>query len=252
MEWIANPEAWLALVTLAGLEIVLGIDNVIFISILTSRLPIAEQPRARKLGLGLAMLSRIALLGALNWVMQLESELFEVWDEGFSGRDLILMAGGLFLIAKSTTELHHRLEGDGDGQHAGRAAGLGAILVQIAVIDIVFSLDSVITAVGMAEDLAVMVIAVVASVVVMVLFVERVCAFVEAHPTFKVLALSFLFLIGTALVGEGLGAHIPKGYLYFAMGFSFAVELLNMKVRPASRPPVDLRGPELPDSDRSA
>ncbi|MBK8975821.1 MAG: TerC family protein [Planctomycetes bacterium] len=239
MSWLADPEAWIALLTLTALEVVLGIDNIIFISILTDRLPEAARAKARKLGLALAMLMRIALLFSLSLVMRLTEPWFEIGIESLpegarqiSGRDLILILGGLFLIAKSTLEIHHKLEDAGaDPRTAPKAATFGAVLTQVMLLDVVFSLDSVITAVGMVEHLGVMITAVVVSVLVMIVFVDAVCAFVERNPTFKMLALSFLVLIGLALFGEGLELHIPKGYVYFAMAFSVAVEMLNLRAR---------------------
>ncbi len=241
MEWIAHPEAWVALATLAVLEIVLGIDNIIFISILADKLPAERQARARQLGLLLAMVTRLALLGTINMIMRLTEPLFSLMGHAYSGRDLILIIGGLFLLTKSTREIHHRLEGDDD--HAGKvgAASYGAVLVQIAIMDMVFSLDSVITAVGLAEDFAVMAIAIVLAVVVMLLAANAVSRFVNDHPTVKMLALSFLLLLGMTLVAEGFGQHIPKGYIYFAMGFSIFVEGLNLRARAGQ--PVKLRRP---------
>lgn len=239
-EWILMPEAWLALLTLTLLEIVLGIDNIIFISILVGRLPEAQRQKARQLGLMLAMGMRIALLLAIVWVMGLTKPLFSVFDFAFSGRDLILLAGGMFLLAKSTLEIHHALEGSEANQSTGKAATFGAIITQIAVIDIVFSLDSVITAVGLVEHVSVMIIAVVVAVLVMLFAAKAIGDFVDAHPTIKMLALSFLILIGFTLVGEGLGFHVPKGYVYFAMAFSLGVELLNLKIR-KQRQPVHLK-----------
>lgn len=241
MEWIAHPEAWVALATLAVLEIVLGIDNIIFISILADKLPAERQARARQLGLLLAMVTRLALLGTINMIMRLTEPLFSLMGHAYSGRDLILIIGGLFLLTKSTREIHHRLEGDDD--HAGKvgATSYGAVLVQIAIMDMVFSLDSVITAVGLAEDFAVMAIAIVLAVVVMLLAANAVSRFVNDHPTVKMLALSFLLLLGMTLVAEGFGQHIPKGYIYFAMGFSIFVEGLNLRARAGQ--PVKLRRP---------
>jgi predicted tellurium resistance membrane protein TerC len=251
LSWINDPQAWIALATLTALEIVLGIDNVIFISILSGRLPESQRAKARKLGLLVAMVSRILLLTGLGLVMRLTAPWFRVFEMEISGRDLILIVGGLFLLAKSTLEIHHRLEGDPE-EHAGSgSAKFGSVIVQIALLDIVFSLDSVITAIGMAQHIEVMVIAVLISVGVMVLFVNTISDFVERHPTFKMLALSFLLLIGVALVGDGLEMHIPKGYLYFAMGFSLLVEVLNMRVRAGRGAPVRLRGPELGPSGDS-
>ncbi len=236
MEWIASPEAWMALATLTLLEIVLGIDNIIFISILVGRLPEHQQARARFLGLGLAMLTRILLLLSLAWVMGLTATLFEVAGYAISGRDLILIGGGLFLLGKSSLEIHHSLEGEAQGHESNGYPSFFSILVQIAIIDLVFSLDSVITAVGLAEHVPVMVIAIVLSVLVMMAAAGAISDFVDRHPSIKMLALSFLILIGMALVGEGLDLHIPKGYIYFAMAFSVCVELLNIRVRRKAKP----------------
>ena len=236
MEWIASPEAWVALTTLTLLEIVLGIDNIIFISILVGRLPEAQRPRARFLGLSLAMGTRILLLLLITWIMRLQADLFSVLGVGISGRDLILIGGGLFLIAKSTLEIHEGLEGAGAEGHAVRHASFLSVLLQIAVIDIVFSLDSVITAVGLAEDVSVMIIAIVIAVGVMMFSAGAIGRFVDDHPTVKMLALSFLVLIGFALIAEGIDFHIPKGYIYFAMAFSVAVEMLNIRIRRGRRP----------------
>ena len=238
MDWITSPEGWIALLTLTVLEIVLGIDNIVFISILAGKLPLEQRERARKLGLSLAMLLRVGLLLSIAWMMQLTTPLFSIAVVGqdFSGRDLILLSGGLFLIAKSTHEIHVNLEGDvGDGTTR-VAASFGAVIVQILLLDIVFSLDSVITAVGMAEDVAVMVLAVVIAVGVMLLSSRSIGEFVERHPTVKMLALSFLLLIGMSLMLEGFGQHIRKGYIYFAMGFSVFVEMINLRVRARTRP----------------
>lgn len=242
-EWIAMPEAWIALATLTALEIVLGIDNIIFISILVGRLPEHQRAKARTIGLTLAMLTRLLLLFSLTWVMSLTSPLFEVFGKAISGRDLILLLGGLFLLGKSTLEIHHALEGESSEGGSTVQANFVAILVQIAVLDIVFSLDSVITAVGLADHLSVMVIAVIISVGVMLIAAKSVSDFVDKHPTIKMLALSFLILIGMTLVGEGMGFHVPKGYVYFAMAFSLAVEFLNIRVRAKKRAaqPVQLR-----------
>ena len=231
MEWIANPEAWIALATLTVLEIILGIDNIVFIAIVAGRLPKKDQGRAWKIGLGLAMLSRLALLFSIVWIMGITAPLFALFGHAFSGKDLILIAGGLFLMWKSTTEIHHKLEGEDDGG-GGKAWSktFAGVLVQIVLLDLVFSLDSVITAVGIADQVAVMVIAIVLAVGVMMLSAEGISGFVTRHPTVKMLALSFLLLIGMALVAEGAGQHIPKGYLYFAMGFSIFVEALNLRV----------------------
>lgn len=231
MTWLTSPEAWIALVTLTVLEIVLGIDNVVFISILAGKLPASAQRRARSVGLTLAMVTRILLLLSITWIMRLTTPLFALAGHTFSGRDLILLAGGLFLLWKSTREIHASLEGPepaGQGPH-GRATFWG-VIVQIALLDIVFSLDSVITAVGMARDLGVMIAAIVAAVGVMLLAAGAISDFVHRHPTVKMLALSFLLLIGVTLIADGLGQHVSKGYVYFAMGFSVFVELLNQRM----------------------
>jgi predicted tellurium resistance membrane protein TerC len=247
MNWIhalANPDAWIALVTLTVLEIVLGIDNIIFISILTGRLPQQDQARARRLGLVLAMGMRVGLLVSIAWVARLTNPLFAVFTHPVSGRDLILLVGGLFLLYKATHEIHGKLEGEeGEGDAKIRASFAG-VLAQIAVLDIVFSLDSVITAVGMAEQLWVMITAVVLAVGVMLFAAGPVSDFVAHHPTVKMLALAFLLLIGMSLIAEGVGHHIPKGYIYFAMGFSVLVEGLNLRVSARRRAkPVHLHGP---------
>lgn len=233
MSWAASPEAWIALLTLTVMEVVLGIDNIVFISILVDKLPHEQRPRARFLGLALAMVMRILLLLSITWVMTLKDELFNVMGHGISGKDLILILGGLFLLYKATHEIHNKLEGDPEGDVKGstRSAAFGAILVQIALLDIVFSLDSVITAVGMVEHIMVMVIAVIIAVIFMMVFSGSVSGFISRHPTVKMLALSFLLLIGTALVAEGFHIHFPKGYVYFAMGFSVMVEVLNLRLR---------------------
>ena len=244
-EWIYNPEAWLALLTLTALEIVLGIDNIIFISILVSRLPEHQRQRARVQGLALAMLTRIALLLSLAWVMRLTAPLFTVLAQEISGRDLILIGGGLFLLWKSSQEIWENLEGpEEEAQHKARAvASYGALLGQIAIIDIVFSLDSVITAVGMARDVPVMVLAIVIAVGVMMFAAKGIGEFVDRHPSIKMLALSFLILVGVALIGEGLDMHIPKGYIYFAMAFSTIVEMINIRMRKKFAKPVHLHKP---------
>ena len=238
MHWLTSPEAWVALLTLTVLEIVLGIDNIIFISILAGKLPASDQARARRLGLFAAMGMRILLLLSISWITRLTAPLFTVLGQEISGRDLILIGGGLFLIAKSTHEIHDRLEGE-EGRVSTRvAASLGAVVTQIMLLDIVFSLDSVITAVGMARDLAVMIAAVVIAVGVMMLSAGAISDFVHRHPTVKMLALSFLLLIGVSLLAEGLGQHFPKGYIYFAMGFSVFVEMLNLRMKAKSKPVV--------------
>lgn len=240
MEWLADPNAWLALATLAALEIVLGVDNIIFISILCGRLPEHQRAKARNIGLMLAMLMRIGLLFTLSWLMTLTAPLFDIMGKEISGRDLILIGGGLFLLWKSVHEIHNSLEGSGEtGATAAVTATFGAVLLQIAVIDIVFSLDSVITAVGMVDELSIMVVAIVIAVGVMLVAAGPIGAFVDRHPTIKMLALSFLTLVGVALIAEGWGLHIPKGYIYFAMAFSVAVEMLNLRMR-AKRKPVEL------------
>ncbi|MGD8323548.1 MAG: TerC family protein [Gammaproteobacteria bacterium] len=238
MEWISSPDAWAALTTLTLLEIVLGIDNIVFISILVGRLPEAQRQRARVIGLGLAMGMRILLLLLITLIMRLQAPLFTVWTAAISGRDLILLGGGLFLIAKATLEIHDALEGPEQHHEHAAAAGFIATIVQIGLIDIVFSLDSVITAVGMAEHIPVMIIAIVLAVGVMMLSAKAIGDFVDDHPTVKMLALSFLVLIGVALIGEGLDLHIPKGYIYFAMAFSIVVEVLNLAVRRRRKPVV--------------
>lgn len=236
MEWLSSPDAWAALTTLTLLEIVLGIDNIVFISILVGRLPEAQRQRARVIGLGLAMGMRILLLLLITWIMRLQATLFSAFGVDISGRDLILLCGGLFLIAKATLEIHESLEGEKTQENGGGTAGFAATIVQIGVIDIVFSLDSVITAVGMAEQIEVMVVAVMLAVGVMMLSARAIGDFVDDHPTVKMLALSFLVLIGVALIGEGIDLHIPKGYIYFAMAFSIIVEILNLAVRGRGRP----------------
>jgi len=240
MDWLTNPESLIALFTLTVLEIVLGIDNVIFISILAGKLPQSQQAKARRVGLGLAMFLRIGLLASLAWIVKLTSPLFTVLGEEISGRDLILLIGGLFLLFKSTREIHDRLEGEEGHASARVAASFTAVIVQILLLDIVFSLDSVITAVGMANQLSVMITAVVIAVAVMMVAAGPIGDFVAVHPTVKMLALSFLLLIGMSLIAEGLDQHIPKGYIYFAMGFSVFVEMLNLKLRKTSAKPVDL------------
>ncbi len=242
MEWLSDPNAWIGLLTLTLLEIVLGIDNIIFISILASRLPLAQQPRARKLGLMGAFVSRLALLFSIAWIARLTEPVFELFGRGWAGRDLILLFGGLFLIGKAVLELHHKLEPQTatTDEVIKAAVSMNAVIAQIMVIDIVFSLDSVITAVGMVDQIEIMVAANVIALGLMLVAVTPVSDFVEEHPTVKVLALSFLVLIGTNLVAEGMGQHIPKGYTYFAMAFSVLVEMLNLKMRKAIVP-VELR-----------
>ncbi len=242
LELVTQAETWISLATLAAMEIVLGIDNIVFLSILAGRLPKEEQPKARRLGLGFALATRLALLFAITWVMGLTRPLFRLLGHGWSGRDLILLAGGLFLLAKATFEIHDKLEvkhGPELGKKGG-GASFWMVIVQIGILDIVFSLDSVITAVGMAQHLAVMVTAMVLAVAVMLVFAAPIGEFVERHPTMKMLALSFLLLIGVMLVAESFGKHVEKAYIYFAMAFSFVVELLNLRMRRAQKAPVSL------------
>jgi predicted tellurium resistance membrane protein TerC len=247
MEWLADPQAWAALATLTALEIVLGVDNIIFISILVGRLPEADRARARTFGLGLAMGARVLLLLSLAAIMRLTEPLFSVLSHPVSGRDLILLAGGLFLLWKSVHEIHTALEGEGATRESRMPATLPAVLAQIAVLDLVFSLDSVITAVGMADEIGVMITAVIIAVGVMMFAARAINDFVEKHPTIKMLALSFLIMVGVTLIADGAGFHIPKGYVYFAMAFSVGVELLNLRARAAAArrgaapPPVELR-----------
>ena len=236
MDWITDPQIWISLVTLTGLEIVLGIDNIIFISILAGKLPVGQQAKARQTGLMLALITRIALLCSLAWMVKLTAPLFSVMGFAISGRDLILLGGGLFLIVKSTMEIHEKLEGGEHQAASGGKAKFNAIIVQILLLDIVFSLDSVITAIGMANQLGVMIAAVVIALGVMLRYAGVVSDFVHRHPTLKMLALSFLLLIGITLVAEGTHQHVNKGYIYFAMAFSFAVEILNLRLRKKSTP----------------
>jgi len=248
MDWITDPEIWISLLTLTALEIVLGIDNIIFISILAGKLPHERQAKARQLGLSLALITRVLLLMSLTWIMGLTRPLFTlpVLDQEVSGRDLVLLIGGLFLIWKSVHEVHEKLEeDDGHATKTRAAASFASVIVQILLLDIVFSLDSVITAVGMANHLGVMVAAVVIALGIMLVAAGRISDFVNKHPTLKMLALSFLILIGVTLIGEGLGFHIPKGYIYFSMAFAFAVEMLNLKMRSKQdkRKPVELHQP---------
>lgn len=241
MDWISHPEAWAALATLTALEIVLGIDNIIFISIIAGRLPESQRNKGRIIGLGIAMISRIILLLSMTWVMSLTVTLFTVLGHEVSGRDLILFIGGLFLLAKSTHEIHHSLEGDEGKRKNPASANFFAALLQIAIIDIVFSLDSVITAIGLAKDVGVMVMAIMISVGIMMLAAKTISDFVERHPTIKMLALSFLILIGVTLLAEAADYEIPKGYIYFAMAFSISVETLNIRLRSKTSTPVHLR-----------
>jgi len=247
MNWL-SPEILIALATLTFLEIVLGVDNIIFISILSGKLPPAQQPKARRIGLLLAMGTRIVLLFSLAWVIRLTAPLFNVVGQEISGRDLILILGGLFLLAKSTHEIHDRLEGEEGHSSAQAASSFASVLIQIALLDIVFSLDSVITAVGMVDHVSVMIVAVVISVLIMMLAAEPISAFVHRHPTVKMLALSFLLLIGMSLLAEGFDHHIPKGYVYFAMGFSVFVEAMNLRIRKKVMP-VNLRDAYVADPE---
>jgi predicted tellurium resistance membrane protein TerC len=240
MDWLIQPEAWIALLTLTVLEIVLGVDNVIFISILAGKLPAHQQGRARRLGLGLAMITRILLLASIAWLARLTTPLFGLLGHGVSGRDLILMGGGLFLLAKATYEIHGHLEGEEGQRSSGVKGAFARVIAQIVLLDIVFSLDSVITAVGMARHLPVMIAAVIIAVLIMMWSAGPIGDFVHRHPTIKMLALSFLLLIGVSLMAEGLGQHISKGYIYFAMGFSVFVEMLNLRLR-ARVTPMHLR-----------
>ena len=252
MDWISSPEIWISLLTLTALEIVLGIDNIVFISILSSKLPADQQKKARQLGLALAMVTRVLLLLSLSWIMKLTSPLFNIGDwvnvtdvsllekMAISGRDLILIVGGLFLIYKSTHEIHDKLEGEPETEGTRKPHSFTATIVQILILDLVFSLDSVITAVGMAEHIEVMVAAVIIAVAVMMVSAAGISNFVNQHPTVKILALSFLLLIGVSLLAEGFEQHIPKGYIYFAMAFSVLVEMLNLKMKKKNTKPVEL------------
>lgn len=247
MEWLTNPEIWIAFLTLTALEIVLGIDNIIFISILVSRLPAHQQAKGRFIGLSLAMGTRILLLLSITWIMRLTTDLFVLFGQGFSGRDLILFFGGLFLLFKSTVEIWHSVEGEAASeQDANVKAGFLGVMLQIAVIDIIFSLDSVITAVGLVQQVPVMIAAIMISIVVMMLSASTISAFIDKHPSLKVLALSFLIVVGTLLIAEAFGVHVPKGYIYFAMAFSLGVEALNIKMRSAMQAKRALREAEQP------
>jgi len=250
MEWITSPEAWIALGALTLLEIVLGIDNIVFISILSNKLPEEQRPLARRVGLGMALVGRILLLLSISWVMGLTAPLFTVWTHAFSGRDLILLTGGLFLIGKATTEIHEKLEGEDGEMETAIPVSFASVITQIFLLDVVFSIDSVITAVGMADDVEVMIVAVTIAILLMMVSAEAISSFVEAHPTVKMLALSFLMLIGVTLVAEGAGQHIPKGYIYSAMAFSLIVEMLNLRAvrdedEEGKAEPVHLHHPRL-------
>ena len=251
MDWILNPEIWIALATLTVLEIVLGIDNIIFISILAGKLPAHQQNKARVTGLGLAVLTRILLLISLSWLMGLTTPLFSVFHQDISGHDLILIAGGLFLLGKSALEIHEQLEGEEGHASAKVRAAFASVIVQILLLDIVFSLDSIITAIGMTARIGIMAAAVIISVIFMIQFSGPISQIINRHPTLKMLALSFLLLIGVALIGEGLDLHIPKGYLYFAMAFSVLVEMLNLKIRRRQGVPLRLRQPYSDQPDRA-
>ncbi|MBT3338225.1 MAG: TerC family protein [Anaerolineae bacterium] len=249
MEWLTNPEIWIGLVTLTVLEIVLGIDNVVFISILAEKLPKDQQARARQVGLSLALVTRIILLLSLAWIIGLTAHLFTVFGRGVSGRDLILIGGGLFLLAKSTREIHDKLEGEEGHANKRISPSFASVIVQILLLDIVFSLDSVITAVGMVDEIGVMIAAVVIAIIIMLVSAEAISNFVNRRPTIKILALSFLLLIGMALVMEGLHQPISKGYIYFAMGFSIFVEMINLRISAKKRTdPIKLRQPYSPES----
>jgi predicted tellurium resistance membrane protein TerC len=247
-EWITSPEALIALATLTALEIVLGIDNIIFISILVGRLPLHQRALARRVGLGLAMITRLALLFSISWVMGLTDPWFTIFRQEISGRDIILIGGGLFLLAKATHEIHNSLEGTGEQTAPTLAPKMGLVMIQIAVLDIVFSLDSVITAVGLVEHLSIMAISIVLAVVVMLFASKPIGDFVDEHPTIKMLALSFLILVGVTLIAEGFDVHVPKGYIYFAIAFSVAVEMLNIRMRKKRTEPVRLRK-QIPGTD---
>ncbi|NIM47769.1 MAG: TerC family protein [Gemmatimonadales bacterium] len=241
MDWLTNPETWIALITLTALEVVLGIDNIIFLSILAGKLPLHQQRRARRMGLALAMLARLLLLFSLTWIIRLTAPLFVLLGNAISGRDLILIAGGLFLLGKATHEIHDKLEGVEGRASAKVAASFAAVIVQIMLLDVVFSLDSVITAVGMVREVWVMATAIIIAVGIMLVSLEGISSFVDRHPTVRMLALSFLLLIGVSLVADGLDHEIPKGYLYFALGFSVLVEMLNVQARKRAAKPVVLR-----------
>ncbi|NWF72893.1 MAG: TerC family protein [Nitrospirae bacterium] len=239
-EWLAHPDAWIALGTLTALEIVLGIDNIIFISVLVGRLPENRRVYARRVGLGLALIARLALLFSISWVMGLTEPWLTVFSHAISGRDFILVAGGMFLLAKATHEIHNSLEGSEESNATVGAASLGMVLIQIALLDVVFSLDSVITAVGLVEQVSIMAVAIILAVVVMLVAAKSIGDFVDEHPTIKMLALSFLILVGVTLMVEGFDVHVPKGYIYFSMGFSVGVEMLNIRMRRKRTTPVKL------------
>jgi predicted tellurium resistance membrane protein TerC len=250
LELLTDPQAWIAFATLTALELVLGIDNIIFISILVDKLPQAQQALARRLGLFMAMFLRVGLLLVLAWIVGLVAPLFTVLNQEISGRDLILIGGGLFLLWKSTAEIHQSMEGAHGGAAGAAKAGFAGVILQIMVVDLVFSLDSIITAVGMVDEVAVMIAAVIASVALMMLFAAAIGRFVSEHPTIKMLALSFLVVVGVVLVAEGFDHHVPKGYVYFAMAFSVAVEMLNIRMRKRAARPVELHSPYGPGKDQ--
>jgi predicted tellurium resistance membrane protein TerC len=251
LELLSDPQAWIALATLTALELVLGIDNIVFISILVDKLPVAQRERARRIGLFMAMFMRLGLLLVLSWIVGLVAPLFTVLGQEISGRDLILIGGGLFLIYKATGEIHQSLEGQEGHASSAVKATMGAVILQIMIVDMVFSLDSIITAVGMVDRVEVMMVAVVASVGLMMLFAGAIGRFVSDHPTIKVLALSFLVVVGVVLIAEGFDKHVPKGYVYFAMAFSVAVEMLNIRMRKRSKSPAVLHSAYVADHDRA-
>ena len=241
MPWLTDPQIWISFITLTVLEIVLGIDNIIFISILAGKLPEGQQAKARTVGLMLALVTRVLLLCSIFWLTKLTAELFVIFGHGVSGKDMVMLSGGLFLIWKSVHEIHGNLEGEDHAKSGGRQLSFAAVIAQIILVDIVFSLDSVITAVGLAQKIGVMIAAVVVAMIVMLAASGAISGFVNKHPTIKMLALSFLLLVGVVLIGDGLGQHVEKGYIYFAMAFSFAVEMLNIKMRNKRAKPVELR-----------
>lgn len=247
MEIFLEPESWIALLTLTFLEVVLGIDNIIFISIVTGRLPQAQQPKARNLGLLLALAFRIALLLGITWIIGFTKPIFAIGDFEVSGRDIILAIGGVFLLAKSTSEIHHKIEGEEQSHQTAKQQSFTSIIIQIILLDMVFSFDSILTAVGLTDKVLLMVIAVVISIGIMMIFAGKISSFINKHPTLQILALSFLILIGFMLVVDGLHYHVPKGYIYFAVAFSLLVEVLNMKFRKNN--PIKLRGQQMPDQE---
>lgn len=247
MEWLADPQVWIAFATLTALELVLGIDNIVFISILAGKLPAEQQKKARLVGLALAMLMRVGLLFSLSWIISLTAPLFTVVGQEISGRDLVLIGGGLFLIGKATHEIHQKLEGDEGSSSTRVKPSFVSVIVQILLLDVVFSLDSVITAVGMVDEIWIMIAAVVVAILFMMAFASPISNFVDRHPTVKMLALSFLLLIGVTLLAEAFDRHIPKGYIYFAMAFSVFVEMLNLRLRKSRAAPVKLRDPFVPE-----